>query len=261
MDWQNATPAMIRQTIREGKLIKPTSGMAKGYIQANVVILPEEYAYDFLKFCQRNPKSCPLLDVSDTGAVNFPIYAKTADISRDVGQYFVYQNGVHTQTLPDISHLYDERMVSFLIGCSFTFEHAMLAAGLSVRHIEENHNVPMYMTNIQTVPSGIFHGVTTVSMRPMTMAQAIKATEITSHFKATHGSPLHIGDPSQIGISDINSPDFGEKSTIKDGEIPVFWGCGVTPQSVCLQAKPDLMITHAPGYMFITDITESAILY
>lgn len=261
MNWQDATPQTIRQAIREQKLIAPTSGMAKGYIQANVAILPEKYAYDFLKFCQRNPKTCPLLDVSDTGKFNFPKYGKNADIRSEVGQYFVYKHGERVDTPYDITDIYTDDMVSFLLGCSFTFEHAMLEAGLPVRHIEENHNVPMYMTNIPTNPSGVFQGPTTVSMRPMTMAQAIKATEITSHFKATHGAPIHIGDPSAIGIKDINKPDFGETVQIKAGEIPVFWGCGVTPQSVCLQVKPELMITHAPGFMFITDIKDSQILY
>lgn len=261
MEWTNTPPNLIRQAIREQKLIAPTSGMAKGYIQANVVILPQTYAYDFLLFCQRNPKTCPLLDVSDVGKPSFPKYAPQGDIRNEVGLYFVYKRGKLVEKPYDISDLYDEKMVSFLIGCSFTFEHAMLEAGLPVRHIEENHNVPMYITNIPTLPAGIFHGATTVSMRPMTMAQAIKATEITSNFKATHGAPIHIGNPEYIGIKDISSPDFGEASTIRAGEIPVFWGCGVTPQSVCLSAKPELMITHAPGFMFITDIKDSEILY
>ncbi|TDM07519.1 putative hydro-lyase [Macrococcus lamae] len=211
--------------------------------------------------CQRNPKSCPLLDVSETGSSSFPKYGPDADIRTDVGEYYIYRDGEHMETMNDISELYDDQMVSFLLGCSFTFEHALLEADIPVRHIEEGHNVPMYITDIETNPAGIFRGPTTVSMRPMTMTQALKATEITTNFKAVHGAPLHIGDPAAIGIKDINTPDFGVGVTINDGEVPVFWGCGVTPQSVCLNIKPELMITHAPGYMFVTDVKDSEILY
>lgn len=157
----------------------------------------------------------------------------------------------------DIAHIFNDDMVGFLIGCSFTFEHALLDAGLPIRHIEEEHNVPMYITNIPAASSGHFSGNITVSMRPMTMQQAIKATEITTHFKNVHGTPIHIGNPSEIGIENITNPDFGEPVTIKENEVPVFWGCGVTPQSVALDAKPELMITHAPGHMFITDVPDS----
>lgn len=261
MNLQSALPSEIRDLIRNNKLIQHTSGMAKGYIQANVVILPERYAYDFLKFCYRNPKSCPLLDITEFGEFSFPKYGPNADIRTDVGEYYVYRDGVHVETRHDIKDLYGKDMVAFIIGCSFTFEHALLDADIPVRHIEEGHNVPMYITNIPTVQSGVFHGPTTVSMRPMSMAQAIRATEITTHFKGAHGAPLHIGDPAAIGIRDISKPDFGEAVEIRDGEVPVFWGCGVTPQSVCLNVKPELMITHAPGYMFITDIKESELLY
>lgn len=257
MNLQLAKPDEIRKQIRNGALDVPTSGMCKGYVQANVVILPSKYAYDFLKFCFRNPKTCPLLDVSEIGSTSFSKYGKDADIRTDVGKYRLYKNGKLVDSYSDIKALYTDDMVSFLIGCSFTFEHALLEAGIPIRHIEENHNVPMYITNIPASPSGVFTGNITVSMRPMTMAQAIKATEITSNFKEVHGTPIHIGNPSEIGISDLNTPDYGEKVTIKENEVPVFWGCGVTPQSVALDAKPELMMTHAPGYMFITDVRDS----
>ena len=257
MNLQQATPQEIRKLIREGKLTDHTSGMAKGYVQANVVILPSSYAYDFLKFCFRNPKTCPLLDVSEIGSPSFPYYGKEADIRTEVPKYRIYEHGELIRETDNITDLYTEDMVSFLIGCSFTFEHALLEAGVPVRHIEEAHNVPMYRTNIPAEPSGQFKGNITVSMRPMTIAQAIQATEITSHFKNVHGTPIHIGSPKELGISNINEPDYGEPVTIKDGEVPVFWGCGVTPQSVALDTKPDIMITHSPGHMFITDIKDS----
>ncbi|EKU49042.1 putative hydro-lyase [Staphylococcus massiliensis] len=261
MHLKDKAPKEIRELIRSNQLRQHTSGMADGFIQANVVILPEKYAYDFLKFCLRNPKTCPLIDVSETGETSFPIYGKDADIRTDVGEYYVYHDGVRTDVVEDIKDIYTDDMVSFLIGCSFTFEHALLKSGIPLRHLEEGHNVPMYMTSIPTTESGLFNGPVTVSMRPMTMEQVIKATEITTNFKDVHGAPIHIGDPSAIGIKDISKPDFGEPVEIRDGEVPVFWGCGVTPQSVGLSAKPELMITHAPGYMFITDVKETEILY
>lgn len=257
MNLQNALPNEIRAQIRSGALQVPTSGMAKGYVQANVVILPSKYAYDFLKFCFRNPKTCPLLDVSEVGSPSFMKYGKEADIRTDVGLYRLYKDGKFVEEYQDITDLYTDDMVSFLIGCSFTFEHALLEAGIPVRHIEENHNVPMYITNIPATPSGTFQGNITVSMRPMTMAEAIKATEITTQFKEVHGTPIHIGNPSEIGIQNLATPDFGDSVNIKHNEAPVFWGCGVTPQSVALDAKPEIMITHAPGHMFITDVKDS----
>ncbi|WP_412518667.1 putative hydro-lyase [Staphylococcus simulans] len=254
---QNIQPTVLRKMIRNKEVTGHTSGMAKGYIQANVVILPSKYAYDFLKFCFKNPKTCPLLDVSEVGEVNFSKYGKDADITTDVGAYRVYENGELIDTPSDIQHLFNDDMVSFLIGCSFTFEHALLDAGIPLRHLEEGHNVPMYITNIPAEPTGRFDGNITVSMRPMTMKDAIRATEITTHFKNVHGTPIHIGDPTAIGIKDLNQTDFGEPVHIKENEVPVFWGCGVTPQSVALDAKPELIITHAPGHMFITDIKDS----
>lgn len=257
MNYKYQSPQQLRQLIREGTLTGHTSGMAEGYIQANVVILPSSYAYDFLKFCFRNPKTCPLLDVSEIGSYAFPYYGKDADIRSEVSKYRIYKYGQLIEEVTDITELYTEDMVSFLIGCSFTFEHALLEAGVPVRHIEEGHNVPMYRTSIPANPSGQFQGNITVSMRPMTMTQAIQATEITSHFKNVHGTPIHIGTPESLGIANINNPDYGESVTIQPEEVPVFWGCGVTPQSVALDAKPELMITHSPGHMFITDIKDS----
>ncbi|EHJ07475.1 putative hydro-lyase [Staphylococcus simiae] len=255
----NHTPQTLRHMISNKEITGHTSGLAKDYIQANVVILPSKYAYDFLKFCFRNPKTCPLLDVAEVGEVTFPTYGSKADIRTEVAQYHIYQNGVLIDQPTDILDWFNDDLVSFLIGCSFTFEHALLEADIPIRHLEEHHNVPMYITNQPAQSSGIFKGNITVSMRPMTMSQAIKATEITTHFNNVHGTPIHIGSPEFLGISDINQPDFGQAVTIHHNEVPVFWGCGVTPQSVALQAKPDLMITHSPGHMSITDIKNNAL--
>lgn len=259
LDLKNMLPEEAREKIRNGEINQPTNGISNGYIQANVVILPKRYAYDFLKFCHRNPKSCPLLDVSEDGEVNFPNFAPTADIRYDVGHYRIYRHGKFIEETNNIASFYNEDMVSFLIGCSFSFEHALLEANIPVRHLEEQHNVPMYITNMETTPAGIFHGSITVSMRPMTRQQTIQATEITSHYRSTHGTPIHIGDPSLIGIKDLTQPDFGQPVQIYKDEIPVFWACGVTPQSVAIETKPDLVITHAPGYMLITDKKDISI--
>ncbi|WP_419961984.1 putative hydro-lyase [Psychrobacillus sp. BM2] len=255
-NYNSMSPSNIRELIRTGKITGPTAGMSKGYTQANLAILKKEYAYDFLLFCQRNPKSCPLIDVTDIGSFTPNSIAKDADIRTDIPKYRIYKDGEYSEEVADITDYWEDDMVAFLIGCSFTFETPLLEAGIPIRHIEENCNVPMYKTNIPCVKAGIFEGPTVVSMRPMSSADAIRAVQITSRFPEVHGTPIHIGDPSQIGISDLTKPDFGDSVTIKDGEIPVFWACGVTPQAVAMQSKPSIMITHAPGCMFISDLKD-----
>ncbi len=257
MDYSKMSPAEVRQLIREGKITGQTSGMCDGYAQGNLLVLPMEQAYDFLLFTQRNPKPCPILEVGDTGSRLVKIMAKNADIATDIPRYRVWEHGVMTGEYTDVSNLWREDFVYFLIGCSFSFEGELLSAGVPVRHIEEGRNVPMYMTNIDCAEAGIFHGKVVVSMRPMPADQAIRATSITASMPRVHGAPIHIGDPEKIGIKDISKPDFGDSVTIKDGEIPVFWCCGVTPQSVVMSAKPPIAISHAPGHMFITDIKNS----
>ena len=259
MDYSKMSPHEVRQLIREGKITTQTSGMCDGYAQGNLLILPKEQAYDFLLFTQRNPKSCPILEVGDVGSRKLKYMAKDADIATDIPKYRVYEYGELTGEYTDISHLWRDDFVFFLIGCSFSFESELLAADVPVRHIEEGRNVPMYLTNIDCVPAGIFHGKTVVSMRPMAPEKAIKAISVTASMPRVHGAPIHIGDPEKIGIKDINKPDFGDSVTIKDGEIPVFWCCGVTPQSAVMSAKPPIAISHAPGHMFITD-TKNALL-
>lgn len=254
MDYTNMKPSEVRALIREGKITGPTSGMCAGYAQANLVVLPKELAYDFLLFTQRNPKSCPILEVSDVGARSLNYIAKGGDIARDIPKYRVYEHGVMTGEYTDASQFWRDDLVSFLIGCSFSFESEMIEAGIEVRHITENCNVPMYMTNIDCEPAGIFNGKMVVSMRPIPYHQIVKAVTVTETMPRVHGTPIHIGDPSVIGIRDIAHPDFGDAVTIKDGEVPVFWPCGVTPQSVVMNVKPEFCITHAPGHMLITDV-------
>lgn len=255
-NYQTMPPNEIRKIISSGQITGPTAGMAKGYTQANLAILKKEHAFDFLLFCQRNPKSCPLVDVTEIGSYIPSVIAKEADIRTDIPKYRIYKDGVYTEEVTDITDYWEDDMVAFLIGCSFTFETPLIEAGIPIRHIEEGCNVPMYKTNIDCAKAGVFEGPTVVSMRPMTSEDAIRAVQITSRFPGVHGAPIHIGDPSLIGIVDISKPDFGDAVTIKDGEVPVFWACGVTPQAVAMQSKPSIMITHAPGCMFISDLKD-----
>lgn len=261
MDYTTAKPSEVRQRIREGQLASPTSGMCAGYAQANLVVLPEELAYDFLLFTQRNPKSCPILEVSDVGSRTLHYIAKGVDIATDLPKYRVYEHGVMTGEYTDVSGFWREDLVSFLIGCSFSFESELLEAGIEIRHITENCNVPMYMTNIESEPAGIFSGKMVVSMRPIPYSQIVKAVTVTETLPRVHGTPVHIGDPSVIGIKDIMHPDFGDAVMIKEGEVPVFWPCGVTPQSVIMNVKPEFVITHAPGHMLITDVKNAELKY
>lgn len=257
MDYSSMTPAEVRQLIREGKITGQTSGMCDGYAQGNLLVLPMAQAYDFLLFTQRNPKSCPVLEVGDTGSRLVKRMAANADIATDIPKYRIWENGELTGEYTDISRFWRDDFVYFLIGCSFSFEGELMSAGVPVRHIEEGRNVPMFITNIDCDPAGIFRGKTVVSMRPMPADQVIRAVSITASMPRVHGAPIHIGDPEKIGIKDISRPDFGEAVTVKDGEIPVFWCCGVTPQSVVMSAKPAIAVSHAPGHMFITDIKNS----
>lgn len=257
--YKNKTPSEVRKLIREEKITCQTSGMCDGFAQANLCILPKKYAYDFLLFCQRNQQSCPLLEVGDVGDKFLKTSAANCDISKDVPKYRIWENGQLKGEYTDVSKFWRDDLVTFVIGCSFSFEAPLMAAGIDVRNISENHNVPMYLTDIDTTPAGIFSGKMVVSMRPIPYNQIVKATTITARVPKVHGAPIHIGDPSIIGIKDISKPDFGEPSTIKEGEVPVFWCCGVTPQSVVMNSKPDFCITHAPGHMLITDIPESTL--
>ena len=243
----------VRQQIRSHAWRGITSGVAPGHVQANLAILPKELAFDFLLFCQRNPKPCPLLEVIEPGQVEPVITSAGADIRTDATGYRIYENGIFSAEVDTIEDYWRDDLVSFLLGCSFSFEAAMVDAGIPLRHQQTGNNVAMYITNIPTTPAGIFSGPMVVSMRPIKRSQVVRAVQVTSRFPATHGAPIHIGTPHDIGIMDISKPDFGDAVEIKDDEEPVFWACGVTPQAVALNCKPPLMITHAPGKMFITN--------
>ncbi len=254
-------PTEVRKLIREEKITGPTSGMCPGYAQANLVVLPKEYAYDFLLFTQRNPKSCPILELSQAGDRLLRKIAPGADIATEIPRYRIYENGVMTGEYTNVESFWREDLVSFLIGCSFSFESELLEAGIEVRHISMGCNVPMYITNIECEPAGIFSGKMVVSMRPIPYGQLVKAVTVTEQMPKVHGTPIHIGDPSVIGIRDVNRPDFGDAVPIKPGEVPVFWCCGVTPQSVVMNVKPSFCITHAPGHMLITDVKNTELKY
>jgi len=250
------TAADVRATCRSGQLAGPTPGLAPGFVQANLVMLPKDWAFDFLLYCQRNPKPCPLLDVTDAGDPEPKHAAPGADLRTDLPAYRVWENGKLVAEPTDAREFWRADLVSFLIGCSFTFEAALIERGLPVRHIEQGRNVPMYRTNIACKPAGRFRGPLVVSMRPMTPAQAIEATRVCDGFTLAHGAPVHFGGPAAIGISDVNQPDYGDAVDIRPGEVPVFWACGVTPQAAVAEAKPPFAITHKPGHMFLTDLRD-----
>jgi uncharacterized protein YcsI (UPF0317 family) len=243
-----------RGRIRAGQYGGHTAGIGLGKLQGNVVILPATDAIDFFRFCQRNPKPCPLVGVSDTGDPTLPTLGDDIDIRTDVPAYRVYRHGELVSEVSDITALWQDDLVTFVIGCSFSFEDALLAAGLKLDHVARNRVVPMYRSNLNTVAAGAFQGRTVVSMRAFSEADAVKAATISANYPQAHGTPVHQGDPTIIGIDDLMKPDWGDPPALADGQIPVFWACGVTPQEALRHAKPSLCITHAPGSMLITDL-------
>jgi uncharacterized protein YcsI (UPF0317 family) len=250
----DAPPRVVRELIRAGAWTGPTAGLARGFAQANVVILPAEYAGDFAEFCRLNARACPLIDQTRPGDPCPAGVAPDADLRSDVPRYRVFRHGARQAIEPsDVGDLWRADLVGFLLGCSFTFEHALLAAGLPVRHIDEGRNVPMYRTDIECRTAGPFAGPLVVSMRPFRPELVDQVATITAQFPLMHGAPIHHGDPGALGIRDIKRPDFGDAVTIEPGEIPVFWACGVTPQLALAAARPEICITHSPGCMFITD--------
>lgn len=255
---QPLTPYQIRQHCRSGQFSSNTSGLAAGFVQANMAIIPAAHAADFLQFCHFNPKPCPLLGMAATpGAVDMPQLAAELDIRTDLPRYRVFRQGKLVDEVTDLRPLWRDDLVTFLIGCSFSFEEALLADGLEIRNITERVNVPMYRTTIACQSAGVFSANMVVSMRPMLPADAIRAIQICSRFPQVHGAPVHFGEPAAIGISDISKPDFGDAVTIKPGEVPVFWACGVTPQVAIANAKLDFCLSHAPGHMLVTDLSNS----
>jgi len=253
------TPSQLRQHIRSGKHTCNTSGFCSGFVQTNMVILPKDWANDFLQFCQKNPKPCPVLGMSNPGSWEIPELAADLDIRSDLPSYKIFENGEVTNEVNDITDYWRDDLVTFMLGCSFSFEEPLIQAGLEVRNVTEQCNVPMYRTNIECKTAGRFSGTMVVSMRPFLSADAIRAIQICTRFPAVHGAPVHFGDPTLIGIKDINKPEFGDTVTIKDNELPMFWACGVTPQVALEHAKPPFCITHSPGCMLVTDIKNSSL--
>ncbi len=248
----------IRRLIRRGEWSQATSGAAPGYVQCNLAILQSDWAAEFLRFCQLNPKPCPLIAMSESpGDYLLPTLGKDIDIRFDVPRYRIWRDGELVEECEQIDTLWSNDMVAFLLGCSFSFEEALLADGLEIRNITEACNVPMYRTNMRCAKAGRLEADMVVSMRPMKAEHAIRAIQICTRFPSVHGAPVHLGDPALIGIADINRPDYGDRVTIRADELPVFWACGVTPQVAIERARPALSITHSPGYMLISDLLNS----
>ena len=253
----HATPRDLRRAIRANQFTGQTAGQAPGYTQGNLAVLPRAFAADFMRYCQRNPKPCPLIGISEPGDPRIPALGEDLDIRTDISRYCLWENGEYRHDLDDLRDEWREDWVAFVIGCSFSFEEALIEGGIPLKHIAAGRNVAMYRTNIATARAGPFGGPLIVSMRPMTPAHAIRAIQITSRFPNVHGAPVHFGDPAAIGIADIGAPDFGDPQDIAPGESPVFWACGVTPQSAIRSARPPVAITHKPGCMLVTDVRNS----
>lgn len=251
-----ATPIEVRQVIRQNQYAGHTAGLCDGLLQCNVVILPQALAPDFYQYCQQNSVFCPLLGKSEAGEFGIDTLGKGIDLRTDLPLYNLYKNGELVDSLSDVTALWRDDFVAFAVGCSFTFERALLSAGIAMRHIEQNVTVPMYKTDIPTNRVGAFGGSAVVSMRPIKTSDIEKTNSICEHYTHAHGVPIHVGDASTIGIKNIDKPDWGDAVTIKDGELPVFWGCGVTTQVAVANAAPEICITHAPGAMLITEIDE-----
>jgi uncharacterized protein YcsI (UPF0317 family) len=248
------TPIEARTLFRAGRVV-PTAGWSSGFAQANLIALPRELAFDFLLFAQRNPKPCPILDVLDAGEVSGPLL--DGDIRTDLPAYRVYVDGELVEEPADATPYWRDDLVSFLVGCSFTFEAALQEGGVPVRHVDLGVNVPMYRTSRRCRPAGRFSGPLVVSMRPVPASQVADAVRITSRYPSVHGAPVHVGDPAALGIEDLGRPDYGDPVEVREGEVPVFWGCGVTPQAAVVESRPSLAIGHAPGHMLVTDARDS----
>lgn len=253
------SPVAARALFAAG-LVAPTSGWCAGYAQANVVAVPKALAFDMLLFAQRNPKPCPILDVLDAGEVRGGVLGGetgVGDIRTDVPLYRVYERGELVAETPDVSGLWRADLVTFLVGCSFTFEHPLREAGVPIRHIDAGRNVPMYVTSTRCRSAGSLSGPLVVSMRAVPASRVADAVRVSSRYPAVHGAPVHVGDPAALGITDLDAPDFGDAPVVEPGDVPVFWACGVTPQAMVMESRPEIAITHAPGHMLVTDVRDS----
>ncbi len=247
----------VRMALRSNSYSGHTAGLCTGRLQCNLVILPRAEGVDFERFCKENPVFCPLIAASAPGDTGLPSLGADIDLRRDLPLYFVYRPGQAVERVQDITALWRDDFMAFAVGCSFTFENALMRAGIDMRHVTEDVTVPMYRSNIATTPVGRFGGPAVVSMRPIPRDRADDVRRICAAFPHAHGAPVHIGDPSDIGIADIDAPDWGARVTIRDGEVPAFWGCGVTTQVALANAAPEIAITHAPGAMLVTDADEA----
>jgi uncharacterized protein YcsI (UPF0317 family) len=254
---QMPTGRDVRRECRSGRFDGPTAGLAPGYVQGNLAILPRDWADEFLRFCHANPRPCPLLAVSEAGSPVLPLLGAGLDVRTDLPRYRVWERGELVSSPTNVMSMWRDDLVSFVIGCSFSFEEALLQNGIPLRHIARGCNVAMYRTSIATQSAGRFHGPLVVSMRPMKPADAIRAIQVTTQLPAVHGAPVHIGFPEAIGVSDLGKPDYGDAIPVEAGELPVFWACGVTPQAAIAAAKPPFAITHAPGCMLVTDLKNN----
>lgn len=250
------TPTEFRKKVRNNEYQKPTAGMCPGYAQTNLIVLPWEDAYDFLLFAQRNPKPIPILEVTEVGSRELQTLGNDIDVATDFPKYRIYRNGKMVDEYLSVVDFWREDLVSFLIGCSFSFEDLLVDAGIEIRHITEKANVPMFNTNIPLKQAGKFSGNMVVSMRPIKSSQIATAVNVTNRLPGVHGAPIQIGNPAEIGIYDLAHPDYGDAVTINENEIPVFWACGVTPQAAVMASKPKFAITHSPGHMLITNISN-----
>ena len=257
--WDATDPREVRRHIRTGDYRGHTGALAKGYVQANLAILPEDYADEFLRFCQRNPKPCPLLAMSEPGDPRLPELAQDLDIRTDLSSYRVFRDGEYDGDVVSIEDLWRDDFVVFALGCSFSFEEPLVDAGLRLRHWEDGSVCPMFLTDIDCAPAGRFSGKMVVSMRPFTPADAIKAVQITSRYPRVHGAPVHLGMPELIGVEDIGRAWQGDDPMLGADEIPVFWACGVTPQVAVRSARPPLAITHTPAHMLVTDVRNASL--
>lgn len=250
------TPTEFRKKVRNNEYQKPTAGMCPRYAQTNLIVLPWEDAYDFLLFAQRNPKPIPILEVTEVGSRELQTLGNDIDVATDFPKYRIYRNGKMIDEYLSVVDFWHEDLVSFLIGCSFSFEDLLVDAGIEIRHITEKANVPMFNTNIPLKQAGKFSGNMVVSMRPIKSSQIATAVNVTNRLPGVHGAPIQIGNPAEIGIYDLANPDYGDAVTINENEIPVFWACGVTPQAAVMASKPKFAITHSPGHMLITNISN-----
>ncbi|AQU88413.1 hypothetical protein B0W47_14185 [Komagataeibacter nataicola] len=253
IDYFHADPETVRKACRAGHIVNHTAGMATGYIQANLVMLPASLAADFHEFCQKNPRPCPLVGMSAPGQYTVPELGQDLDLRTDVPRYHVWKDGKMVDEVTDIRHYWQDDLVTFALGCSFSFENVMTACKVPLRHIQTGRTVPVYRTNIECTPVGPFAGPVVVSMRPFTSANIIRSVQISNEIPLAHGAPIHVGFPHEIGIADVMKPDYGEATDIMANELPVFWACGVTPQAVLAASKAEFAITHAPGAMLVTD--------